>query len=76
MAHVISVVPDRDGWTVSSNVFANAMVFRSGAKAEAAARGLGVRFAKSGEPAQIWVYLRDGTLAGQFICAPEPTLAS
>lgn len=75
MVHVISVVPDQDGWTVSSDAFANAMVFRSGAKAEAAARGLGVRFARAGEAAQIWVYLRDGTLAGQFVCPPEPTLA-
>ena len=70
MAKNISVIPDQDLWTVKSDAFDNAMVFRSGAKAEAAARGLGVRYARSGEPAQISVYLRDGTLAGRFVCPP------
>ena len=38
MARNIAVVPDQDLWTVKSDAFDNAMVFRSGAKAEAAAR--------------------------------------
>lgn len=67
MVHVISVVPDQDGWTVRSQLFENAMIFKSGAKAEKAARDLGNRFARSGESSEICVYLRDGALAGRYV---------
>ena len=42
----------------------------SGAKAEAAAKRLGVKLAESGEPVEIRVLLRDGSLAGRFQIAP------
>jgi hypothetical protein len=46
------------------------MMFRSGAKAEAAARDLGGAFAQRGAAAEIHIYLRDGSLAGRFVCPP------
>ena len=65
MLHVIDVTPAQGGWTVSSNTFANPMAFLSGAKAEAAARSLAEKITRRGEAAEIRVFLRDGSLAGQ-----------
>jgi hypothetical protein len=69
MAHVIVVEPFAHGWAVRQPSVDNSQVFKSGAKAEAAARSLGARLANAGKPAEIQVYLRDGALAGRFICA-------
>lgn len=77
MTHVISVMPADRGWMVRSEAFENDMVFLSGAKAEAAARRLGLKLADEGEAAEIRIFLRDGSLAGRFACAPEtPTVAA
>ena len=65
--HIIDVTPAQGGWTVSSSIFANPMAFLSGAKAEAAARNLAEKIARRGEAAEIRVFLRDGTLAGQSV---------
>lgn len=77
MTHVISVMPAQDGWTVQSRAFDNAMVFRSGGRAEAAARRLADRYARAGEPAEIRIFLRDGSLAGRldFPARPAPAPA-
>jgi hypothetical protein len=71
MALTISVTPQQDWWLVHVGTCENDMAFFSGAKAEAAARGLAQRMAARGVTTAILVYLRDGSVAGRFICAPE-----
>lgn len=71
MTHLISVEPFGDGWTVRSDQLDNDMVFQRGAAAEAAAKILGDGLARLGQPAKIVIRLRDGTVAGQFVCAPS-----
>lgn len=74
MVHVVSVIPVSGGWAVSARALAAPTVFFSGAKAEAAARRLGETIARRGETAEIRIYLRDGSLAGRFVCAPAVEL--
>ncbi len=66
MTRVISVKPAGDGWSVQSDAFDSEMMFLSGAKAEAAARRLARTLSKSGQHAEICIFLRDGALAGKF----------
>ena len=66
MIQAIRVAPSADGWTVSSDAVDDQMFFHSGASAEAAARALGARIAGSGEPVEIEIILRDGTLGGRL----------
>ena len=68
MVRVIVVEPFADGWAVRQPTVDNSQVFVSGAKAEDAARRLGARLADAGLAAEIQVYLRDGALAGRFLC--------
>jgi hypothetical protein len=68
MVRVIVVEPFAHGWAVRQPTIDNSQVFVSGAKAEDAALRLGARLADAGEPAEIQVYLRDGALAGRFLC--------
>jgi hypothetical protein len=70
MVRKIFVAPALMGWSVKSDGFANDMLFLSGAKAESTARHLAEKIAAFGEPAQVEVRLRDGTLAGRFVCPP------
>jgi len=70
MVRKILVAPAPIGWRVQSDGFANDMLFLSGAKAESSARGLAVKIADQGEPTQIEVRLRDGSLGGRFVCSP------
>jgi hypothetical protein len=70
MVHVVSVIPVSGGWAVSSGVIAAPLVFFSGGKAEAAARRLAETIAHRGETAEIRIFLRDGSMAGRFVCAP------
>jgi hypothetical protein len=69
MVSVIVVEPFAQGWAVRQPSVNNSQVFVSGAKAEDAAKRLGMRLAGAGLPAEIQVYLRNGALAGRFICA-------
>jgi hypothetical protein len=69
MVRVIVVEPFAHGWAVKQPSVDNSQVFVSGAKAEDAAMRLGERLANAGLPAEIQVYLRDGALAGRFVCA-------
>jgi hypothetical protein len=71
MIRKIFVAPAQNGWSVKSDGFANDMMFLSGAKAESTARTLAEKIAGQGEPAQVEVRLRDGSLAGRFVCAPQ-----
>jgi hypothetical protein len=72
MAHTITVFPELDWWVVRIGGCENDMRFYSGARAEAAARMLGRRLAAAGDRTEIRLQLRDGALAGRFICAPPP----
>ena len=56
-----------DGWRVAVGGVANDIVFRSGRAAEETARRLAWRLARAGEASEIWLYLRDGTLAARFV---------
>jgi hypothetical protein len=71
MVRKIYVAPAPTGWSVRSDGFENDMLFLSGAKAESTARGLAEKIAVSGEHAEVQVRLRDGSLAGRFVCAPS-----
>ena len=52
------------------------MLFRSGAKAEAAARQLAEALAAGGEAVEIHIQLRDGASAARFLCVPAGTEAN
>ena len=69
MVSVIVVEPFAQGWAVRQPSIDNSQVFVSGAKAEDTARRLGARLAGAGLAAEIRVYLRNGALAGRFLCA-------
>lgn len=71
MMEVIAVEPVDGGWALRHASVDNAQLFTSGAKAEDAARRLGARLSDAGETAEIRIYLRDGSLAGRFLCSPE-----
>ena len=71
MVQVIDVRPLGQGWIVRQAGAANPQVFRSGARAEDAARALGQRLAGAGHPAEVRIFLRDGALAGRISCAPR-----
>ena len=68
MPKLIVVEPFAHGWAVRHEDGVVSQVFRSGAKAEAAAHRLGARLALAGIAAEIRVYLRDGVLGGRFLC--------
>jgi hypothetical protein len=74
MTRVISVKPAGGGWSVQSDAFDSEMMFLSGAKAEAAARRLAWTLARSGEAAEIHIFLRDGAMAGR-LAVPAQSLA-
>jgi hypothetical protein len=67
MTRIITVQPMGDGWSVRSDAFDSAMIFLSGAKAEAAARRLAATLARNGENSEIRIFLRDGRLAGRVV---------
>ena len=69
MARLILVEPVGEGWSVHSDL-ADELTFQSGRQAELAAKQLGVQIAERGDRAEIIVYLRDGAVAGRFICTP------
>ena len=70
MVQTLSVRPRNGAWSLTGDFFDNEMLFASGGKAEAAAQSLGRRVAGSGRTAQIEIWVRDGTLAGRFVCPP------
>ena len=72
MALQISVAASGDSWTVHSDVLADDLTFEQGARAEAVARDLADDWARSGRPAEVRIFLRDGALVGVALtCAPD-----
>ncbi len=69
MTQVIIVAATEGGWLVQRGM-AEPWMFESGAQAEWSARKLGEALAEGGEPAEIRIQLRDGALAGRFLCSP------
>ncbi|HWA60672.1 MAG TPA: hypothetical protein VG939_04820 [Caulobacteraceae bacterium] len=68
MVEVIRVEPVEGGWALRQATVDNPQLFASGAKAEDAARRLADRLARAGSDAEIRIFLRDGSLAGRFLC--------
>ena len=66
----VVVEPLGSGWAVRSDALDNLMVFRSGSAAERAGRGLALRLASGGEPAELHLRLKDGSKAARFVCLP------
>ncbi|HWW27116.1 MAG TPA: hypothetical protein VNZ85_14610 [Caulobacter sp.] len=71
MPTVIAVAPAGDAWAVGCPEFENPMIFKSGARAEAAARWLAQRFNRAGRTCLLELRLRNGDLAGRFLCPAE-----
>lgn len=69
---LIEVAPLSEGWRVSVDDLANDMVFRSGRRAESAARRLAARLAHAGAPSELRIRLRDDSLAGRLIWPAGP----
>jgi hypothetical protein len=68
---LIIVKPALGGWQVACDARGHRQCFASGATAEAAARQLGGAIARGGQTAEIHIFLRDGSLAGRFLCASD-----
>jgi hypothetical protein len=71
MTRIISVTPAAFGWSLRIDSQESVLVFATGAQAEDAAR----RLADAGEPAEILIRLRDGSLGGRLVTTP-PEAAS
>jgi hypothetical protein len=67
----ISIHAAQQGWSVQGDTVENGMMFLSGAEAEAAARSLAQRYSDVGQPTEILVFLRDGSLAGRYVSVPD-----
>lgn len=67
----ISVTPADTGWAVRSEMIVSPLLFRSGAKAEAAAKRLAQAIANGGDAVAIDINLRNGKTGGRYICWPN-----
>ena len=68
---IISVTHAEAGWAVGSTAIEGPLLFRSGAKAEAAAKRLARALAAAGDPVRIDISLRNGKPGGRFLFDPE-----
>ena len=76
MVRVISVRPRGAGWTVTDEAAGTEESFAGGSQAELAARDRLEVSAREGHAVELWIYLRDGSVAGRFVSpvrALEPT---
>ena len=72
MLHKIQVRPlGERAWEVGYSGSHNPMVFRSGARAEAAAKTLAVRLADEGHSAEVTITMRGGWVAAKFVSTPQ-----
>lgn len=69
--HTVRVMPTDAWWVVRSDAIDNDLMFKSGARAEEAAKRLAVALASAGDPVKLHIHSRDGTIAGRFVCAPN-----
>ena len=65
----VVITPTDGGWSVQAEGM-QSLVFRSGAAAERAGRRMAEAIAAAGEPAELTIVLRDGSVAGRFACPP------
>ena len=72
---LVTVTPAGKGWAVRCDAIENPIIFRSGAKAEEAAKRLAQALADAGEMVELEIQLRDGEPAGRFICVPSAASA-
>ncbi len=72
MARQIHVTPAGVGWAVRFDGFED-LLFKTGARAEAAARALAGRLAAAGRAAELHIFLRDGSLAARVLY-PTPAI--
>lgn len=63
----IEIVPAEAGWMLRSDAIENQLFFRSGASAESAAVRLAQGLADAGDSSRVSIYIRDGSLARQFV---------
>ena len=76
MRNLVSVRPEGDAWRVESECPVFTQTYDSGARAEQAAIRHAEGRASRGEPTEVRLFLRDGSLAGRFlVCAPDSRLA-
>lgn len=69
---VITIKPvTGKGWSLEVEGVQNPQIFRSGAAAERAARGLARRLAEAGQDAEVTIYLRNGDVGGRIVAAAE-----
>ena len=68
---IITVDPFGEGWAVRYPGVEYPSLFRSGARAEEAARRVANRIGRAGEWAEVRITLRDGSRAARFVCAPK-----
>ncbi len=68
MIPFVTVRPLPSGWQVDA-FGQEPVVFSSGAQAERAARRLAEAMAEEEGAAAVRIYLRDGALAGRFLCS-------
>jgi hypothetical protein len=75
MSRTIAVRAAAFGWSLSIDEQPGALLFATGAKAEAMARNLARRLADAGETTDILIYLRDGSLAASLRATPQAPAA-
>ena len=76
MRNLVSVRPQGADWLVEAELPGFPRSFASGARAEQAAVLHAQEQAAQGNPTEVRLFLRDGSLAGRFlVCGPDRRLA-
>lgn len=71
MTMTVSVTPIESGWSVRREPGGETLVFRSGGRAEAAARQVAEAARQSGISAKVFIHTRDGACAGRLSYEPD-----
>lgn len=76
MRNLVCVRADGGGWLLESELPGFPRSFSSGARAEEAAVRYAQEQAEQGQPTEVRLFLRDGSLAARFlVCGPDRRLA-
>ena len=70
MTMTVSVTPIESGWSVRREPGGETLVFRSGGRAEAAARQVAEAARQSGISAEVFIHTRDGACVGRLNYEP------